>query len=230
MVKQTGSTGNAACSLCGKTISNPADLTVDSNGDYFCGECIASINCQKCGKELTITKKRVAELGSDIVCKGCAQSSKDSKSSSRRKYLIGASVLAVSGLAKAANDGYFTGVLGQKEPDLEETQELYLDDKEYYAERFEAPVGAILEYELTVVSGGIGSRLYTNPEYEIFKQAVEENSRFDQGNYLEDCSVGIGAGNREFRCELPEDSEYSIVFLPFVSDDNQGVLTYRVYS
>jgi hypothetical protein len=58
------------CSLCNSRIFSKNNLT-ENNNEYFCDECVMNTNCSSCGKGLTLTKKQVAQLGENVICKSC---------------------------------------------------------------------------------------------------------------------------------------------------------------
>lgn len=220
------------CASCGKSLSvTPNKYEIEE--DLYCSDCLVQTQCVECGTELNIPESQHIQLNQNPVCKVCedniALNQNQRKGTRRRKILA---VLGFLGAVRvgqfAIEEGYLSGIISGPEPDFEEEEKLSLNN-EYYAERFYAPEGGRLEYELTVVSGGMESHLYTATEYQKFKQGVEEESRYDRGEDIDKCSVGAGGGDRELSCELPKESKYALVILPFVNEA-QGVLNYRVYS
>ena len=72
------------CSLCGSKIFHKNNLTVDNNDEYFCDECIMDTKCDRCGTNLTLTKKRMSELGEKVICKSCEGELKSDKGSKEK--------------------------------------------------------------------------------------------------------------------------------------------------
>jgi hypothetical protein len=74
MPSNTNQSVSVECSLCGNIITSKSNLTFD-DGDYFCNECIMTVECRDCGTDLTITKKRASEVSGELLCTDCATKS-----------------------------------------------------------------------------------------------------------------------------------------------------------
>lgn len=87
-----------SCEGCGAE-TFAAQKQISGGGSLYCSSCLVETNCQKCGRALTLSKDKFAEVGGNPICMNCDNSGHDSTQSTRTPlwaYLVLGFAIALS--------------------------------------------------------------------------------------------------------------------------------------